>query len=186
MPSFDSAHAYTDHPLAATRTDHHARELTDPPHLRVASSRVDHHGEAGMTDTPTRSPTRATDDGREAQAQLRRLRRLIGEQFAAEVNEGHLAIDVANGMLDVFGMPELPRRWQVRLGLPMVCEVAAARAVDAFDAAAAVIERALRATVAGAFIDIEFDGREDLHATPGDVDADALTADWPDSQARTG
>jgi hypothetical protein len=36
----------------------------------------------------------------------------------------------------------------------------------------------VRATVAGAAIDIDFDGREDLYATPGDIDTEALTTDW--------
>jgi hypothetical protein len=48
----------------------------------------------------------------------------------------------------------------------MICEVTAASAVDAFDAAAEAIENAVRATVAGAALEIDFDGREDLHATP--------------------
>ena len=134
-----------------------------------------------MTDTnhgPTSEP--AWFDTRAAEAQLRRLRRLISEHFAAAVTDHRLDIDLATEMLDVFGLPALPRRWRVRLSLPLICEVTAANAADAFDAAAEAIENAVRASVASAAIDIDFDGREDLHATPGDVDTDALATDWAD------
>jgi hypothetical protein len=49
-------------------------------------------------------------DNRTAEAQLRRLSRLVVEQFAAEVTAQRLDIEVANGMLDVFGLLLLPRR----------------------------------------------------------------------------
>ena len=140
-----------------------------------------------MTDTGhelTADPAPADADGesqvRRLQTQLRRLHILIGEQFAAAVTDERLDIDVANSMLAVFGMPGLPRRWRVRVSLPMVCEVTAASELDAFDAAADAIENALHATVTGAAIDIDFDGREDLHAMSGEVDTEALTSDWPD------
>jgi hypothetical protein len=134
-------------------------------------------------DEPTTEP--AWFDSRAAKARLRRLRRLIGEQFAAAVTDDRLHIDLANGMLEAFGLPQLPRRWRVRIGLPMICEVTAAGDVDAYDAAAEAIENAVRATVAGAVIDIDFDGREDLHATPGDVDTEALATDWADGPRST-
>ena len=126
---------------------------------------------------PAPAPAVADPDG--AQRQLARLCRLIGEQFADAVNAGRLDIDTANGMLEVFGLPELPRRWQVRIRLPLACEVTAVTELDAFDAAADSVEQAIQATVAGALIDIEVDGRDDLQATPGAVDAEAVTADWP-------
>ena len=65
----------------------------------------------------------------------------------------------------------------------MICEVTAASAVDAFDAAAEAIENAVRATVAGAALDIDVDGREDLSATPGELDSDALATDRADDTA---
>lgn len=122
---------------------------------------------------------------RRLQAQLRRLHILIGDQFAAAVTDERIDIDVANGMLEVFGMPGLPRRWRVHIGLPMVCEVTAASELDAFDAAAEAIENAVHGTVAGAAIAIDFDGREDLHARPGEIDTETLAADWPDHHVST-
>ncbi len=129
-----------------------------------------------FTPDSTAVPAVADRDG--AQLQLARLCRLIGEQFADAVTAGRVDIDTANGMLEAFGLPELPRRWQVRIRLPLVCQVTATSDVDAFDAAADSIEQAIHATVAGALIDIEVDGRDDLQATPGAVDTDAMTADW--------
>ena len=49
-------------------------------------------------------------DNRTAEAQLRRLSRLVVAQLAAEVTSHRLDIEVANGMLEVFGLPVLPRR----------------------------------------------------------------------------
>ena len=118
-------------------------------------------------------------------AVLRQLQLRIGEQFAAAVNDGNLDIEVANSMLESFGMPMLPRRWRVHLSLPMVCEVTAATAEDAFDVAAEVIENAVRATDAGAAIDITFDTREDHRAAPGEVDAEAVITDWADHHLST-
>lgn len=118
-------------------------------------------------------------------AVLRQLQLRIGEQFAAAVNDGRLDIEVANSMLESFGMPMLPRRWRVHLSLPMVCEVTAATADDAFDVAAEVIENAVRATDAGAAIDITFDTREEHRATPGEVDAEAVIDDWADHHLST-
>jgi hypothetical protein len=125
---------------------------------------------------PIAVPAVTGPDG--AKLQLARLCRLIGEQFAEAVNTDQVDIDTANGMLEAFGLPELPRRWQVRIRLPLTCEVTATTEIDAFDAATDAVDHALRATVAGADIDIEIDGRDDLQATPGAVDTDAIAADW--------
>jgi hypothetical protein len=51
------------------------------------------------------------------------------------VADGHLDIDLANGMLQVFGLPEPARRWTVRVGLTVVCEVSATDSDEASDAA---------------------------------------------------
>ena len=146
-----------------------------------------------MTDTghgpavdPAVLDTRGADERlRRLQTVLRRLQFCIGEQFAAAVTDERLDIDVANGMLEAFGMPPLPRRWRVHISLPMVCEVTAASRDDAFDAAAEAVENAVRATDAGAAIDIAFDTREDLHATPGEVDTEAIATDWADHHLST-
>lgn len=138
-----------------------------------------------MTGTGDQPTDAARSEGSAAPAQLRRLRGLIGEQFAATVTDGRLDIDLANGMLEVFGLPPLPRRWRVRIGLPVICEVTAATDVDAYDTAAEAIENAVHATTAGDAIHIEFDCREDLQVTPGEVDTEAVAADWADEHHST-
>jgi hypothetical protein len=78
-------------------------------------------------------PGAPAPEGRTYQ-ELTRLRRLVREQLASAVAEGDLDIDLANGMLDVFGLPSLPRRFTVRLGLPIVCDVTAGSEEEAYDA----------------------------------------------------
>jgi len=78
-------------------------------------------------------------------------------------------------MLTVFGLPALPRRWTVRIGLTFVCEVTAGTDDDAFDTAEDAIAAAV--TDAACPIDIDWDGREHLQATPGGIDHHALDAD---------
>ncbi|HEX5514769.1 MAG TPA: hypothetical protein VFY81_10260, partial [Gammaproteobacteria bacterium] len=75
-------------------------------------------------------------------------------------------------MLEVFGLPELPRRWSVRLSLPLTCEVTAGSEEEAFDAAENAICEALIAS--GVPIDPDWTDCEQQHATPGEVDHDAL------------
>ncbi|GIM90108.1 hypothetical protein [Paractinoplanes toevensis] len=67
----------------------------------------------------------------------------------------------------------------------MVCEVTAETAEDAFDAAAELIDNAVRATDTGTAIDIAFDTREDQRATPGGVDTNAVITDWVDHHLST-
>jgi len=103
---------------------------------------------------------------------LARLRRLVREQLAGAVVEDRLDLDLANGMLATFGLPELPRRWTVRLGLTFTCEVTAATRHEAFDTAEDAIEAAV--LHADCPIDIDYDSREHVHATAGDIDQHAL------------
>jgi hypothetical protein len=127
-----------------------------------------------MTDAHTLDTAHADPNSKRSEAtELRRLRRLIREQLAGAVIEDRLDIDLANGMLTVCGLPELPRRWTVRIGLTFVCEVTAGTDHDAYDTA----EDAIAAAVSDAAcpIDIDYDGREQIHATAGDIDTDALT-----------
>jgi hypothetical protein len=98
-----------------------------------------------MTDTSPRPNTESVpptpsihpDDmpDRPGESGLERLRRLIREQLAGAVDEDRLDIDLANGMLTVLGLPELPRRWAVRIGLTFTCEVTAGTDHEAFDTA---------------------------------------------------
>ncbi len=75
-------------------------------------------------------------------------------------------------MLAACGLPELPRRWTVRIGLTFICEVTAGTEHAAFDTAEDAIAAAV--TDAACPIDVDWDGREPVHATPGDIDRDAL------------
>jgi hypothetical protein len=109
--------------------------------------------------------------------ELQRLRRLIREQLTDAVAEDRLDVDAANGMLEVFGLAALPRRWQVRLSLTFICQVSATGQDEAYDAAEEAIEAALKTTIAGEPVDIDWDDRQHHHATPGDLDPDA--ADHP-------
>src|SRR5207244_2072073 len=85
-----------------TGTDPHAHTVTAPP-------------------TPPGHPgdERGEDD-------LARLRRLVREQLVGAVCDHRLDLDLANAILAACGLPELPRRWTVRLGLVFTCEVTAA------------------------------------------------------------
>ncbi|GEM_PF-3497317 len=101
-------------------------------------------------------------------AALDRLRRAVREQLADAVNEEQLDVDLANGMLEHFGLPQLQRMWQVRTGLAFQVEVSACAEEDAFDAAA----DALRAALEGCGYPIDWDARCDDEATAGDLDPD--------------
>jgi len=129
-----------------------------------------------VTDEPRTDPTATAEPTDRATApgenELRRLRRLIREQLAGAVGEDRLDIDLANGMLTVFALPELPRRWTVRVGLTFVCEVTAGTDHEAFDTAEDAIAAAV--TDAGCPIDVDWDSREQVYATPGDIDLHAL------------
>ncbi len=120
---------------------------------------------AGHTDAPA--------DIAAPGSELLRLRRLIREQFADAVSADHLDPDVANGMLAVFGLAELPRRWTVRVGLAFVVEITAGTSHEAYDAAEDAIAQAV--TDADCPIDVDFDSRVEVYTTaPGGVDHDAL------------
>ncbi len=110
--------------------------------------------------------------------ELQRLRRLIREQFADAVSADHLDADVANRMLAVFGLPELPRRWTVRVGLAFVVEITAGTSEEAYNAAEDAI--AHPATYADCPIDVDFNSRVEVYAAAQGVDHDALNT--PPSQ----
>ncbi|MBM0257905.1 hypothetical protein [Micromonospora sp. 4G55] len=91
------------------------------------------------------------------------------------VAEHDIDVDAANRVLHAVDLPLLPRRWQVRLTLPILIEVTATSRENAFDTAEAAVET----TLTGADLDvhIEWDGRERDDANPGDLDP--TTAEHP-------
>jgi hypothetical protein len=166
IPAHDSEPApHATSPAAAPNGDHPGSTYAGPALIAEAQPRHDADRE---------HPLAASLAGRadRAEAELDRLRRLVREQLAAAVAEQRLDIDLANGMLEVFGLPELPRRWTVRLSVTFVCEVTAGTDVEAFDTA----EDAIADAVANATcsIDVDWDSREKVYATPGEIDHDHL------------
>ncbi|MDH6466070.1 hypothetical protein M2302_006276 [Micromonospora sp. A200] len=93
------------------------------------------------------------------------------------VAEHDIDVDAANRVLHAVDLPLLPRRWQVRLALPILIEVTATSREDAFDTAEAAVETALT----GAELDVHFewDGRERDDANPGDLDPTAAEHPYP-------
>jgi hypothetical protein len=135
-----------------------------------------------MTDTSPRpdtgpvppTPPLHPDDTpeRPGESDLQRLRRLIREQLAGAVDEDRLDIDLANGMLAVLGLPELPRRWTIHIRLTFTCEVTAGTDHEAFDTAEDAIAGAV--TEADCPVAVDYDSREQVYATPHGIDHHAL------------
>ncbi|MDZ5446775.1 hypothetical protein U2F26_29305 [Micromonospora sp. 4G57] len=100
--------------------------------------------------------------------------RQLREALADAVCTEQVSIDAANSILEVLDLPLLPRRWQVRLTLPLLIDVTAATREDAFTQAENTIETALADLPAH----IEWDGQEGYDALGGDLDAgEALAHD---------
>ncbi|MEH0985866.1 hypothetical protein [Micromonospora sp. CPCC 205556] len=99
------------------------------------------------------------------------LRRHIWHVLRDAVSEHDIDVDAANRVLHAVDLPLLPRRWQVRLALPILLEVTATSREDAFDTAEAVVDTAL--TGAGLDVHIEWDGRARDDAIPGELDPTA-------------
>ncbi|MGK5741513.1 hypothetical protein [Micromonospora sp. URMC 103] len=99
------------------------------------------------------------------------LRRRMWNAIRDAVRQHGIDIDLANRILDTIDLPGLPRRWQVRLTLPVLIEVTATSPEDAFDTAEAAIEDAV--TNADLEVRFEWDGSEHEDADPGELDPDA-------------
>ncbi|MGC5022796.1 hypothetical protein [Micromonospora sp. DT47] len=99
---------------------------------------------------------------------LERFHRQVREALADAVCQEQVSIDVANTLLDVLDLPLLPRRWQVRLTLPLLIDITATTREDAFTHAENTIEAAL----ADLPTQIEWDGQDGYEALGGDLDAD--------------
>jgi len=107
-----------------------------------------------------------------AETELQRLHRLIRQQFAGAVAGNRLDIDLANSMLAVFGFPELPRRWSVRIALTFLCTVTAESMEDAFGNAEDAIANAV--AEADCHIDVARNGSEHHCALACEIDHTAL------------
>ncbi|MCI4066177.1 hypothetical protein MRQ36_27960 [Micromonospora sp. R77] len=92
----------------------------------------------------------------------------LREALADAVRSAQISIDAANSLLEVLDLPLLPRRWQVRLRLPVLIDVTATTREDAFTRAENTIDAALDTLPAT----IEWDGQEHYEAVGGDLDAD--------------
>ncbi|WP_422733878.1 hypothetical protein ACN26Y_28560 [Micromonospora sp. WMMD558] len=97
-----------------------------------------------------------------------RLRRQMWQALRDATAEHDIDPDVADRILHNVDLPGLPRRWQVRLTLPVKVEVTATSREDAFDTAEDLINTALAASGHDSNIDWDAATRDD--ATPGDLD----------------
>ncbi|MEH0933992.1 hypothetical protein [Micromonospora psammae] len=104
------------------------------------------------------------------------LRRHIWHALRDAVSEHDIDVDAANRVLHAVDLPQMPRRWQVRLALPILLRVTATSREDAFDTAEAAVGTALT----GADLDVRInrDGRE--RRQPGELDPTAARGPYPD------
>lgn len=109
---------------------------------------------------------------RRAAAELVRLRRLIRAQFLDAVQDESLDLELANGMLAVFGMQPVPQRFVVRLNVAVRCEVSGGGEDDAYETAARQIEEALTAHELP--LQLLWDSLERLDARADGIDSTAL------------
>jgi hypothetical protein len=116
-----------------------------------------------VTTPPPRRDAAGCADG------LTRFRQHVREALADAVSQDDIDIDAATAILEELDLPLLPRRWQVRLALPLLIEVTATSREDAFDTAEAAIETAL----ADLTVSIEWDGHGRDDATAGELDTDS-------------
>ncbi|MFG3302927.1 hypothetical protein [Micromonospora chersina] len=112
--------------------------------------------------TPQPQPPNADTDS------LAYFRREVWRSLREAASTHDIDADAADRVLSALDLPALPRRWQVRLTLPILIEVTATGREDAFDTAEAAAETALTAAEVGARI--EWGGSERDDADPGDLD----------------
>lgn len=98
------------------------------------------------------------------------LRRRVWQALRDAAADDAIDPDAAEGILHTLELPGLPRRWQIRLTLPLTIEVTATSPDDAVEAA----EDAIDAALTGTYLDWDHTIRDD--ATPGAVDT---TTDTP-------
>ncbi|MEV0726895.1 hypothetical protein AB0I37_29500 [Micromonospora purpureochromogenes] len=100
--------------------------------------------------------------------ELARWRREVWQALREAAATHDIDVDTADRILHAVGLPGLPRRWQVRLTLPVLVEVTATSREDAFDTAETAVETAC--TDADLEARFEWDGNERDDARPGDLD----------------
>ncbi|RKF22811.1 hypothetical protein [Micromonospora globbae] len=88
--------------------------------------------------------------------------------------ENDIDPDTADRILHAPDLPGLPRRWRVRLTVPLTIEVTATSRDDAVEAAEDSIDAALSGASHDTYLDWDHTSRDD--ATPGDIDT---TTDAP-------
>ncbi|MBM0226142.1 hypothetical protein [Micromonospora sp. ATA51] len=130
--------------------------------LTHTTTQVLSHLRHAHTSTPPTSDTARHPDA------LEQFHRQLREALVDAVCTEQVSIDVANTLLDVLDLPLLPRRWQVRLTLPLLIDLTATTREDAFTTAENTIEAAL----ADLSTHIEWDGQEGYEAIGGELDAD--------------
>ncbi len=106
--------------------------------------------------------------------QFAALRRRVWQTLRDAAADDVIDPDVVDQILHTLDLPGLPRRWQVRLTLPLTIEVTATSRDDAVEAAEDAIDAALTGTGHDTYLDWDNTARDD--ATPGALDT---TADAP-------
>ncbi|WP_435124380.1 hypothetical protein [Micromonospora tulbaghiae] len=100
--------------------------------------------------------------------QVARLRQQVWQTLRDAVRTHDIDVDGADRILHALDLPGLPRRWKVRLTLPLAIEVTATSREEAFDTAEDVIDTAVNASGHDSHIDWNASNRDD--AAPGDLD----------------
>ncbi|MFG1952466.1 hypothetical protein [Micromonospora sp. NPDC048830] len=130
--------------------------------LTHTAARIHDHLRAQQP-APTATAPPATIDEQSAT-----LRRRVWQTLRAAAADDVIAPDAVDQILHTLDLPGLPRRWQVRLTLPLTIEVTATSRDDAVEAAEDAIDAALTGTSHDTYLDWDNTHRDD--ATPGDID----------------
>ncbi|WP_433388649.1 hypothetical protein [Micromonospora sp. KLBMP9576] len=101
------------------------------------------------------------------------LRRQVWQTLRDAAAENDIDPDAADRILHALDLPGLPRRWQVRLTLPVTIEVTATSQDDAVEAAEDAIDAALSGTSHDTYLDWDNTARD--AAAPGDIDTTTNT-----------
>lgn len=164
MPGFDSE----PHPASLESVLRDAWDAFHPGQpaplgwLTHTASRIhDHLATHQPAPTPPAPPPAAGE-------QTAALRRRVWHTLRDAASDHDIAPDAADRLLHALDLPGLPRRWHVRLTLPLTIDVTATNREDAFDTAEDLIDTALAASGHDSRIDWPASARDD--ATPGDVD----------------
>lgn len=131
--------------------------------LTHTTTRIHDHLRAQRTAPPTPPPPDAEPAAR--------LRQRVWQTLREAASEHDIDADAADRILHALDLPGLPRRWHVRLTVPVLIEITATSREDAFDAAEDALDTALTRTGRDSHADWDAATRAD--ATPGDLDTSA-------------